>query len=129
MTYAMRKLMISIAFVVVPGAAAMAQTSNWTDCVKKYRSDWGERCSNCSVYKDSYVVYLKNICTEPIDVVVAVQEDTRKWRTVQFLGMAAGDSLRAYACIGTGKYLAWARRAGDTNVIFPTPDEVNEQYK
>lgn len=114
-------------FAILPVSEVLAQ-DNWTDCVKKYRSDWGERCASCPSYKDSYVVYLKNQCTEAIDVVVAVQEDTKKWRIVQHLGMAANDSLRAYACIGTGKYLAWARRAGDTNTVFPTQDEINASY-
>lgn len=100
----------------------------YTDCVVKYRSAWGEDCSQCAAWNDSYVVYLKNNCTEPIDVMVCVQEETMKWRRFKHEAVASGDSLRAYACVGTGKYLAWARKAGDETVVFPTLAEVNAHY-
>lgn len=101
---------------------------SYTDCVVKYRSAWGEDCSQCTTWKDSYVVYLKNTCTEPIDVLVCVQESNKEWRRFFHNGMAAGDSLRAYACEGTGKYMAWGRRAGDESVNFPSIEEVNKMY-
>ncbi|MBI1285974.1 MAG: hypothetical protein GC178_00160 [Flavobacteriales bacterium] len=101
---------------------------SYTDCVVKYRSNWGEDCSQCVKWNDSYVVYLKNTCTEAIDVMVCVQESNKEWRRFQHSGMASGDSLRAYACEGTGKYMAWGRRAGDESVTFPTIEEVNKMY-
>lgn len=101
---------------------------SYSDCVVKYRSAWGEDCAQCPQWKDSYVVYLKNTCSETIDVMICVQEDDKKWRRFQHTGMAPGDSLRAYACVGTGKYLAWGRRAGDESTVFPSVEEVNRDY-
>lgn len=99
------------------------------DCVEKYRSGWGEEGSQCTKWNDSYAVYLRNTCNEKIDVMVCVQETDKTWRRFQHSGMAPRDSLRAYACVGTGKYLSWARKAGDESITFPTVDEVNKKYK
>lgn len=101
---------------------------NYTDCIVKYRSAWGEDCAQCASRNDSYVVYLKNTCDQPIDVMICVQENDKKWKRFQHTGMAAGDSLRAYACVGTGKYRAWGRRAGDESVTFPSIEQVNKDY-
>lgn len=109
-------------------AFAQSESMSYTDCVVKYRSDWGEDCSQCVNWNDSYVVYLKNTCDKAIDVMVCVQEENKEWKRFQHSSMASGDSLRAYACVGTGKYLAWARRAGDESVVFPSIEQVNEQY-
>lgn len=106
----------------------MEDQQSYTDCVVKYRSAWGEDCSQCVKWNDSYVVYLKNTCTESIDVMVCVQESNKEWRRFQHTGMAPGDSLRAYACEGTGKYMAWGRRAGDESVVFPSVEDVNKTY-
>lgn len=101
---------------------------NYSDCVVKYRSAWGEDCSQCASWNDSYIVYLRNTCDESIDVMICVQEENKEWRKFQHASMAPGDSLRAYACVGTGKYLAWGRRAGDESVVFPTITQVNSDY-
>ena len=102
---------------------------SYTDCVVKYRSAWGEECSQCANWNDSYVVYLRNTCDESIDVMICVQEENKEWKRFQYASMAPGDSLRAYACVGTGKYRAWGRRAGDESVDFPTITQVNSDYK
>lgn len=103
--------------------------TDYADCVNKYRSGWGEDCSQCVNSVDSYVVYLKNTCNEAIDVMVCVQETDKTWKKFQHSKMAPSDSLRAYACVGTGKYLSWARKAGDDSTVFPTLEEVNRKYK
>ena len=105
------------------------EQKSYSDCVEKYRSAWGEDCSQCASWNDSYIVYLRNTCDQSIDVMICVQEENREWRKFQHTSMAPGDSLRAYACSGTGKYLAWGRRAGDESVVFPTIDQVNKEYK
>jgi len=106
-----------------------ASQTDYADCVQKYRSGWGENCSQCANSVDSYAVYLKNACAEAIDVMVCVQETDKTWKKYQHSKMAPNDSLRAYACIGTGKYLSWARKAGDESTVFPTVEEVNKKYK
>lgn len=123
-------ILISTIALFLSQSQTFGQTdaTNYSDCVEKYRSAWGEDCSQCATYNDSYVVYLKNTCNESIDVMVCVQEETKEWKRFQHTSMASGDSLRAYACVGTGKYLAWAKRAGDESVVFPTIEQVNENY-
>ncbi|MCF8465370.1 MAG: hypothetical protein K9G41_11035 [Flavobacteriales bacterium] len=125
--------LILIISLAVSGARNTPSNNNqpqadYSQCVQKYRSAWGEDCSQCTSWKDSYVVYLKNTCSESIDVMICVQEETKQWKKFQHTSMAAGDSLRAYACVGTGKYLAWARRAGDESITFPTLEQVNRDY-
>jgi len=126
-------ILIMIAAVLFSGEKntskeAIPEQKSYSDCVEKHRSAWGEDCSQCPKWKDSYVVYLKNICQEPIDVMICVQEENKEWRRFYHTSMASGDSLRAYACVGTGKYLAWGKRAGDESVVFPTINQVNKQY-
>jgi len=126
----MKIVFFSVILVLTVQISTFAQSNevSYTDCVEKYRSAWGEDCSQCATYNDSYVVYLKNTCEQEIDVMVCVQEDTDDWKRFQHTSMAVGDSLRAYACVGTGKYLAWARRAGDESVVFPSIEQVNKEY-
>jgi hypothetical protein len=126
----MKIVFLSVVLFLTVQVSTLAQSNemNYTDCVEKYRSAWGEDCSQCATYNDSYVVYLKNTCEQEIDVMVCVQEDTDDWKRFQHTSMAVGDSLRAYACVGTGKYLAWARRAGDESVVFPSIEQVNADY-
>lgn len=102
---------------------------DYSECIDKKRSAWGEDCSQCPIYRDSYVVYLQNICQEKLDMQVAVQEEDKTWKVFTFSTVAPNDSVRAYACFGKGKYLAWAKIAGDTKTIFPTKAEVNREYK
>jgi hypothetical protein len=126
----MKIVFLPVVLFLTVQVSTLAQSNemNYTDCVEKYRSAWGEDCSQCATYNDSYVVYLKNTCEQEIDVMVCVQEDTDDWKRFQHTSMAVGDSLRAYACVGTGKYLAWARRAGDESVVFPSIEQVNADY-
>jgi hypothetical protein len=106
------------------------QTKDWTDCLKKYDSKWGEYCENCNnQYENSYKVFLKNTCEEKLDVKCAVQENNKKWKTYSWTAMTPNDTMIAYACNGTGKYLWWARKSGDKAVKFPNDDEINAQYK
>ena len=122
-----------IAFASAFSASETPNTENpdqksYSDCVVKYRSAWGEDCSQCASWNDSYIVYLQNTCDESIDVMICVQESNKTWKMFNHKSMAPNDSLRAYACVGTGKYLAWGRRAGDESVVFPTIDQVNKDY-
>ena len=121
-------LLISSVFFQNIESTNVEEQTSYTDCVVKYRSAWGEDCSQCAAWNDSYVVYLKNTCDQSIDVMVCVQESNMEWKRFHHTAMAPGDSLRAYACAGTGKYLAWGRRAGDESVVFPTIEQVNKDY-
>jgi hypothetical protein len=120
-----------LAAIVVTMAISLSgyPQEGYSECVDKKRSSWGEECTQCPVYRDSYVVYLQNICQEKLDMQVAVQEEDMTWKVFTFSTVAPNDSVRAYACRGKGKYLAWAKVAGDTNTVFPTKADVNREYK
>ncbi len=126
-----RKNLVALMLIVVGSGitnSAIAQT-DYSECIDKRRSAWGEECSQCPIYRDSYVVYLQNICEEKLDMQVAVQEEDLTWKVFTFSTVAPNDSVRAYACVGKGKYLAWAKLAGDTKTTFPTKAEVNREFK
>ena len=99
------------------------------DCLVKYRSKWGERCEQCGNSTDTYVIYVKNTCVKKLDVMIGVQEDSKNWRLSTFYGVKQNDTLRLYACKGTGKWLKWAREAGDQNYKFPTQDKINDSIR
>lgn len=101
---------------------------NWSDCVAKVGSDWGGQCLNYGNSDLKYTVHLVNTCTEQIDLMCAVQRENERWRLFYRMDMNPNDTLSSYACRGNGKYLKWARKAGDHTIKFPTLDEVNEQY-
>ncbi len=97
-------------------------------CLVKYRSEWSKPCTQCTDYSKSYRAYFRNECSEKLDVKVAAQENDKRWKTFSRLNMEPGDSIVAYACKGSGKYLYWVRKAGDNVIVFPTDDEINQQY-
>jgi len=112
---------ISIKRVYMPG-------QELTECVKKYNAEWGRTCSACRTEENTYTVFLRNECSQPVDIKCAVQETEKRWRTFSRLGVAPGDTMLAYACYGTGKYLYWVRKADDKTVVFPTDEEINTTY-
>ena len=126
----MKKLLFLLG-IALPTLAIMAFQSGdeLVDCLIKIKSKWGETCAQCGNSPDTYVVYVKNNCTKKLDVMVGVQEESKWWRLSTFYGVNSSDSLRIYACKGTGKWLKWAREAGDKSYTFPTQSEVNEKYK
>ena len=108
----------------------VADEKDYLECFKKYGSAWGETCPDCKTYKDSYKVKLRNECNEKIDVMVCVQEANKTWKRFQWNDVKPKDSVIAYACESNGgKYLKWARKAGDKSTTFLTVDEVNAKYK
>lgn len=114
-----------------PIVIAQDNEDELVDCLVKYKSKWGENnCSQCGLSSpDSYVVYVKNTCSKKIDVMIGVQEESKWWRLSTFYGVNSSDTIRVYACKGTGKWLKWAREANDKSFAFPSQQEVNEQYK
>ena len=97
-----------------------------TDCLVKYKSKWGETCSQCGNSPDTYTVYVKNTCSKKLDVMIGVQEESKWLRLSTFYGVGANDTLKVYACKGPGKYYKWAREAGDKSMSFPTQQQAND---
>lgn len=106
----------------------VAANQDMNNCIEKYDSKWGSRCRDCPVYKDSYKVLLRNTCEETVDLMCCVQKQYKNWECFYRYDMDSKDTLAAYACTGTGKYLKWTRKAGDKSIVFPTIEEVNKTY-
>lgn len=110
------------------GFRQLKQDERWNDCFTKYRSNWGEACSSCPSKTDTYKVYLRNNCSVTVDAVVCVQENTKRWKYYSYKKVGPNDSVSAYACVGTGKFLRYVKPSDNTEIILPTADQVNEQY-
>ncbi len=101
---------------------------DWNSCISKAGSSWGGKCLSYGFSEDMYNIDLVNNCTDKLDLMCCVQRMNGQWRCFYRLDMNPNDTLSAYACKGTGKYLKWVRKAGDVQVKFPSVDEVNDQY-
>jgi hypothetical protein len=120
---------IITALILLSGTTAFSQ-EDLADNIKKYGSAWGAYCKPCGdLSSQSYTVKLRNVGKEKLDVKVAVQEKNKSWKVFNFTAMAPNDSMIAYACQGTGKFLKWARKAGDNSTTFPTDKQINDEYK
>jgi len=130
----MKRIIMGTTGLLMLGALVMiiypvsSQERVWNDCLEKYDSKWGKACANCQVAKDTYLVSMRNICTEKIDCMVCVQEKYKNWRCYTLLNLEPQDTIYGYACKGAGRYLYWAKQAGDTQITFPTVDQVNKDY-
>ncbi len=110
------------------GYAQTNQDDPLAQCLKKSSSEWASNCGACYNSSKSYRINLKNVCTDNLDVKIAVQERTRRWRTFSQNNMAPGDTISSYACEGTGKYVFWNRKAGDKTIVFPTDEEIENEF-
>ena len=118
-------VLIALLFVIYP---VNSQERDWNECLEESDSKWGKECANCMVAKGTYLVSLRNICSEKIDCMVCVQEKYKNWRCYTQLNLEAMDTIYGYACKGAGRYLYWVKQAGDGATTFPTVDEVNGTY-
>ncbi len=133
--------MIRLSILSIPvllfSVATSAQDQNYADCVAKTRSNWGQPCEKCETYTESYKrdysgvyqVELKNTCNEAVELKVAMQESNGRWRTFPIKALAGGESMTAFACNGTGKYLYWVRRLNDTEILLPSDQEILTEYR
>ena len=96
--------------------------------IVKYKSEWGKTCLQCIESKGTFRVYFKNTYSDKLDIKIGVQEKDKKWRTFQRLNFAPNDTIVAYACKGTGKYMIWAKASDDSSTELPKDAEINLQY-
>ncbi|MCB9164738.1 MAG: hypothetical protein H6592_09975 [Flavobacteriales bacterium] len=116
---------------------AGAQDQSYADCLTKTASRWGAPCEQCEYYKESfkrdfsgtYQIDLQNACSDMIEVKVAMQEENGTWRTFPIKALAAKESMTAFACKGTGKYMYWVRRVNDTEILLPSDQEILTEYR
>lgn len=131
------RLLSSLPLLLLLHATLSAQVGDASDCLLKVRSAWGETCDKCEYYRDGYKrdysgtfkVVLENTCPETVEVKVAMQERNGVWRTFPVKALTPGERQEAYACHGTGKYMYWARRLNDTEVILPSDNEILSEYR
>ncbi len=129
-------IMIIFSFSLNERANNVQDVEELGNCLIKAKSEWGKKCLNCGVftgnnkisYDDTYQVYLTNSCDYSIDAKCCVQEKDGSWKCYKYNEMTSKDTIKAWACMGTGKYLKWVKKAGDGQLVFPTDQEVHEQY-
>ncbi|MFN5324384.1 MAG: hypothetical protein ACK5C5_05660 [Bacteroidota bacterium] len=102
---------------------------NKPNCISKVKSEWGENCSGCQNSTNSYRAFFVNTCDKSMDVKIAIQEKSLRWKTYTMMNVAPQDTISGYACEGTGKFMSWHRRVGDKGSLFPSDDEINRDYK
>ncbi|MBL7929186.1 MAG: hypothetical protein JNL47_06910 [Bacteroidia bacterium] len=124
----MLKLVFTSAFMIsfVNLSFSQTQEKDYSDCLTKVHSAWSTTCSQCTSIENTYRIYLKNTCTETVESKVCVREKVNRWRIFHFRSIAPGDSVSAYACEGTGKYMHITRKAGDMNVVLPDDNEIQQ---
>ena len=127
----------STLFAIALAAGSLAQDMDANDCIVKSSSAWGKPCDKCEYYKEgykrgfsgTYIIELQNTCPQPADVKVAMQEKNGTWRTFPVKALAANETMTAFACQGTGKYLYWVRRVNDTEIVLPSDQEILTEYR
>ena len=130
-----RTLLLLLGTVLQTGI--YAQDQSYADCVAKETSTWGQPCPKCEAYTEGfkrdysgvYQVELKNVCKESVEVKVAMQEKNGRWRTFPIKALDAGETMTAFACNGTGKYLYWVRRLNDTEILLPSDQQILVEYR
>ncbi|MFZ1693555.1 MAG: hypothetical protein WAT74_10185 [Flavobacteriales bacterium] len=127
---------LTLTVTIALSLAASAQDQSFADCLVKTSSKWGAPCEHCHNYIDgykrdfsgTYQLDLRNACRDVIEVKVAVQEKNGTWRTFPVRALGPEESMNAYACEGSGKYLYWVRRANDSEIVLPTDREIITAY-
>jgi hypothetical protein len=117
--------------------SSLLSAQDVADCLVKTGSKWGAPCEKCELYTEgykrdfsgTYQVQLRNSCSELIEVKVAVQEKNGEWRTFPVKALAPQETFEAFACQGTGKYVYWARRVNDTEILLPSDREIISEYR
>jgi hypothetical protein len=102
------------------------ETVDYSECLVKVHSTWSSPIDLCPYPDNTYRVFLKNVCADTIESKVCVREKANRWRIFHFRWIAPGDSVSAYACHGTGRYLHFTRKAGDYSVILPEDNEIQK---
>lgn len=131
-----KKTLLLIVLLLVAFWAG-AQDQSYADCLTKTASKWGAPCEKCETYKDgykrdfsgTYQVDLQNACSDMIEVKVAMQEKNGTWRTFPIRALGPKETMNAFACHGTGKYMYWVRRVNDTELVLPSDHEILTDYR
>ena len=121
-------LIVLMVSLLVSNCKSIAQTNN-EGCIVKVNSEWAIPVGNCINSNNTYKAYFVNQCEKSVDIKLAIQEKSNRWRVFNHLNIAPGDTVSGYACDGTGKFVTWSRPSGNKSIVFPTDDEINRDYK
>ena len=121
-------LIILMVSLLVSNCKSIAQTNN-EGCIVKVNSEWAIPVGNCINSNNTYKAYFVNQCEKSVDIKLAIQEKSNRWRVFNHLNIAPGDTVSGHACDGTGKFVTWSRPSGNKSIVFPTDDEINRDYK
>lgn len=114
-----------------------AQSTGGSSCVVRTSSAWGAPSDRCNVYRDGYkrdhsgtfTVEITNTCPEVMEVKAAMQEQDGVWRTFPARVLAPGESFRATACQGNGRYMYWTKRLDDPGVMLPSDAIILSEFR
>jgi hypothetical protein len=131
-----KKLLLLIVMVLAAFWAG-AQDQSYADCLLKTGSTWGAPCDKCEYYKDGFKrdysgtfrIDLRNTCRDVVEVKIAMQEKGGTWRTFPVKALAPEETMSAFACQGTGKYMYWVRRVNDPEIVLPSDQEIVTEYR
>lgn len=98
------------------------------DCLVKIKGDWG-KVPGCTNISKSYRVFFVNNCNDTLDIKLAIQEKSLRWKTFKHYQVPPGDTISGYSCDATGRYISWKKPKDDASVLFPSDDEINRDYK
>ncbi|MFM7055066.1 MAG: hypothetical protein ACKOX7_10045 [Bacteroidota bacterium] len=123
-----KSLTISLVSLLIYNFDSIAQSSN-EGCIVKVNSEWAVPVGSCINSNNTYKAYFVNQCGKSVDIKLAIQEKSNRWRVFNHLNIAPGDTVSGYACDGSGKFVTWSRPTGNKSIVFPTDDEINRDYK
>lgn len=118
--------------IVIVSFTIQPPSGGYENYIIKLSSDWGKPCNICTGYvklDDTYTVTLKNTSKETLDIMVCLQSTDKTWKKSMFNGVVANDSIKVCICEGTSKRLVYAKKTGDTQIVFPTIEQVNKENK
>lgn len=98
------------------------------NCLKKIKGEWGKG-QGCTNRSKSYKVSFVNNCTDTLDIKMAVQERSLRWKTFKYFKVPPGDTISGYSCDATGKYITWKKPTDDASIIFPSDEEINRDNR
>lgn len=101
---------------------------DYNTCLKRNNTSFGEAIDKCTYNEDIFQAEYQNVCTEAIDVSIALQRTDKKWDCFYYNSVKPNAKVNVYVCKGTGKSLKWVKKAGDKEVSFPTKEEINKMY-
>ena len=64
-----------------------------------------------------------------MEVKAAIQEDDGVWRTYPVKVLVPGESFKATACRGSGRYMYWTKRLDDPGVMLPSDAVILSEFR